>query len=70
MFNILGYNIDDFDSTFIASLESFGSDRGIVAHSSVKGTTLMYDKETEFTRIDNILIGIEEFQNALLEKAN
>lgn len=70
MFNILGYNIDDFDSTFIASLESFGSDRGIVAHSSVKGTTLMYDKDTEFARIDNILIGIEEFQNVLLEKAN
>lgn len=70
LFGPLGYDIDDFDSSFISTLNTFGSDRGRIAHTSAKQTSSMYDKETEYNRIDDIIKGLEDFQNVLLSKAN
>lgn len=69
IFEPLGYCIDDFDSVFIATLDSFGRDRGEVAHSSAK-TSSMYDKITEINRIDNIVRDFLDFQEVLLKKSN
>lgn len=70
IFKPLGYDTDDFDSAFIATIESFGTDRGLVAHTSAKSTTSMYDQATEINRIDTILQGILDFQEDLLKKTN
>lgn len=70
IFGPLGYKIDEFDSAFIGTLNSFGTDRGKIAHTSAKQTSTMYDKNTEFTRIDDIINGLEDFQNVLLSKSN
>ena len=69
LFVPLGYYIDDFDSAFIATLDSFGNDRGAVAHSSAK-TSTMYDKATEIRRIDSIIRDFQDFQEVLLTKTN
>lgn len=65
----LGYCIDDFDSTFIATLDSLGQDRGEVAHSSAR-TSTMYDKATEISRIDGIIRDFLAFQEVLLSKSD
>ena len=69
LFDPLGYKLGDFDSTFIANLDSFGYTRGEVAHSSAR-TSTMYDKYTEIARIDSIVSGFQDFQEVLLSKAN
>lgn len=69
MFYPLGYLNDDFDSAFIGTLNSFGSDRGKVAHTTGR-TTVVYDKKTEFDRIDYIVSGLHDFQEVLINKAN
>lgn len=69
IFTPLGYEINDFDSVFISTLDSFGSDRGVVAHTSAK-TSSMYDKATEVKRIEDIVSGLSDFQDKLLDIAN
>ena len=69
LFCPLGYKIDDFDASFIATLDSFGTDRGKVAHSAAR-TSYMYDKQTEYERIDSIVTGIRDFQEILVLKVN
>lgn len=69
IFEPLGYCMDDFDNVFIATLDSFGHDRGEVAHSSAK-TSTMYDKATEINRIDGIVRDFHDFQDALLLKSS
>ena len=69
IFEPLGYCISDFDSVFIATLDSFGCDRGEVAHSSAQ-TSTMYDKATETSRIDGIIRDFYDFQEVLLSKSN
>lgn len=68
IFEPLGYRIGDFDSAFIATLDSFGRDRGEVAHSAAK-TSTMYDKSTEIRRIDGIVRDFCDFQEVLLSKS-
>lgn len=68
IFEPLGYYMEYFDSAFIATLDSFGCDRGEVAHSAAKTTTL-YDKVTEISRIDSILHNFYNFQEVLLNKS-
>lgn len=70
MFGPLGYSIDQFDSIFIANLNSFGTIRGEVAHTSAITTTSIYDKITEEQRIDDILNGFRDFQEEILRNAN
>ena len=69
VFEPLGYCIGDFDSAFIATLDSFGRDRGEVAHSAAK-TSTMYDKSTEIRRIDGIVRDFCDFQEVLLSKSS
>lgn len=69
IFEPLGYCLSNFDSAFIATLDSFGRDRGEVAHSTAK-TSTMYDKSTEINRIDGIVRDFLDFQEVLLSKSN
>ena len=72
IFDVIGYSINDFDTGFISDLNSFGHDRGAVAHTSAtaKSISVLYDLPTEQQRIGRILDGIRDFQNVLLEKVN
>ena len=69
IFEPLGYCLDDFDSAFIATLDSFGIDRGRVAHTAAQTSTI-YDKTTEMNRIDGIVHDFLDFQEVLLSKSN
>ena len=68
LFGPLGYKIDDFDASFISTLSSFGALRGETAHTSANKTQQSLDQNTEITRINSILLGIEEFENVLNSK--
>ena len=70
LFKPLGYSLDQFDSIFIANLNSFGFDRGEVAHTSAISTTTIYDKYTVECKIDDILNGLSDFQEEILKHAN
>lgn len=65
LYNPLGYRIEDFDQTFVNDLESFGSQRGEVAHSSSLSMRQMLDFNTEKQKIERILSAIKEFQDTL-----
>lgn len=69
LFYPLGYMNDDFDSAFLATLDSFGADRGRVAHTTGR-TSTVYDKQTEFDRVDYIITSLHDFQEVLITKAN
>ncbi len=62
LFEPLGYTLDDLDPTFISTLESFASLRGAAAHSSAQRTQQPLDFITEKNRIENIVIGISDFE--------
>ena len=68
LFGPLGYKIDDFDSSFISTLSSFGALRGETAHTSANKTQQTLDQNTELTRIRDLLVGIESFENVLNSK--
>jgi len=59
----IGFEEDQFDSTWILTMDSFGSFRGHIAHSS-HGVQSQIDMRTERDRINNIIIpeikGIDE----------
>ena len=68
LFTPLGYQIDDFDPTFISTLSSFGSSRGETAHTSANKTTQPLDQNTELSRIDNLLENIMDFEEVIFSK--
>lgn len=68
LFGPLGYKIDDFDASFISTLSSFGALRGETAHTSANKTQQPLDQNTELTRIRDLLVGIEAFENVLNSK--
>lgn len=68
LFGPLGYKIDDFDATFISTLSSFGILRGETAHTSANKTQQPLDQNTEINRIDDLLNGIEDFEDVLNSK--
>ncbi|TJX13631.1 hypothetical protein E9840_08520 [Tissierella creatinini] len=68
LFEPLGYYLNDFDSTFLSTLSSFGSLRGEAAHTSVKKTQQLLDKNTEYMRIDNLLSGIADFEDVINQR--
>lgn len=68
LFGPLGYKIDDFDSTFISTLSSFGALRGETAHTSANKTQQPLDQNTELNRIRDLLSGIEDFEDVLNSK--
>lgn len=65
MYEPLGYNINDFDAIFLATLSSYGEMRGEIAHSSTKHTQQSFDKNDEYEKIDEILRGIIQFEEAI-----
>ncbi|MDR2903918.1 MAG: hypothetical protein LBU77_05375 [Clostridiales bacterium] len=65
LFEPLGYKTDDFDSTFISDLSSFGKQRGETAHTSAKKTQQPLDLNTEISLIDRILQQIIDFEGVI-----
>lgn len=61
----LGYDLDDFDAAFLNELDSFGSDRGRIAHSSFSQTQSILDYPTEKEKILRILAELKEFEEKL-----
>lgn len=68
LFGPLGYRTDDFDSTFISTLSSFGALRGETAHMSANKTQQPLDQNTELKRIKDLLKGIADFEDVLNSK--
>ena len=68
LFVPLGYSIDEFDNIFIANISSFGASRGIVAHSNASNTAQQLNFTDEKIKVDNIITGLVQFQNKLIEK--
>ncbi len=63
MFEPLGVYIDSsFDSVFIASLNSFGVERGKIAHASTIGTREVLDKKNKFETVEYLLDQIIIFE--------
>ena len=67
MYKPIGYNIDSFDSVFISDLDTFGSFRGQIAHTSGTRTTILLDYKTESDRVDRIINGIEQFNSDVID---
>ena len=65
LFEPLGYKMDGFDATFLSTLSSFGAMRGETAHTSAKKVQQSLDKNTEMSRVDDILKGALEFERLL-----
>lgn len=68
LFGPLGYRTDDFDSTFISTLSSFGALRGETAHMSANKTQQPLDQNTELKRIKDLLKGFADFEDVLNSK--
>ena len=69
LFGPLGYDINDFDTFFLSELNTFGSDRGIVAHTSASlQTQQLLNFNEEVIRVNRILSGIKEFQEVIESK--
>ena len=68
----IGIDSDDLDSVLIATLNTFGEQRGLVAHSSVSSyrTNQLPDPANELNRVEQITKGIlqiDELINALIK---
>ncbi len=70
----IGINSDDLDTVFLANMNTFGQDRGIVAHSSAtsyRGVNNLPDPATELNRIKQItdeLIRLDELISDLMNE--
>lgn len=65
----LGYDDDDdFDSSFLAQLDSFGVQRGNIVHSSAKKAKQQLDQSSVYRDIDNILNALEGFERVIISK--
>jgi len=53
----IGFKPSDIDTTWLSTVDSFGSNRGETAHTSYKPTVLV-DPATEKTTVDQILGGL------------
>lgn len=68
----IGVNSDDLDSVFLANMDTFGKDRGVVAHSSAQShrVTNLSDPATELNRIKQIigdLVKLDELISNLMK---
>lgn len=67
----IGVDVDELDSVLLATLNTFGKERGLVAHSSATSyrTTQLPDPANELNRIQQItqgLLQIDKLINALI----
>jgi len=69
LFFPLGYLIDDFDTTFINNLSSFGVSRGLTAHTSA-GSQIQQalNFRDEKSKVQNIVAELVQFKNVLYSK--
>lgn len=65
LFNPLGYKIESFSAEFLANLDTYGAERGQVAHSSASAIQTQLDYQTEVDKINDLVNGLEEFQSNL-----
>jgi hypothetical protein len=68
----IGIDSDDLDSVLLATLDAFGEQRGLVAHSSATSyrTNQLPDPANELNRVEQItqgLLQIDELINALIK---
>lgn len=63
LFLPIGVDESNFDVTWLAALDTFGTNRGAAAHSS--WVTYSIDPKTELALAEEILKGLKEFDEAL-----
>lgn len=61
LFGCLGINMREFDSTWIATLNTFGSSRGVIAHTSAVAQNPINISET-IREVELIVTGVEAFE--------
>lgn len=65
IYSPLGYSNDNFDQNFLNELDSFGFERGKIAHTSSARTKNTLDFKTEKEKIIRVLDGIGDFEKSL-----
>jgi hypothetical protein len=60
----LGLNPADIDPTWVNTLDTFGSNRGQVAHTSIK-TQQQIDPQNELKTMEQILMGLEKLDDLI-----
>ena len=65
LFLPIGVLYKDLDSTWLADISSFGSDRGEVAHKSEK-VRQSIDPKMEYDRVKNLLLGLAKLDRMIL----
>jgi hypothetical protein len=65
----IGVHHSALDQTLLNDLNSFGSARGEVAHTSTIGVTTLFDPRTEFDRVVQILGGLSSLDLTLQGQA-
>lgn len=61
----LGIHLNEIDTTFLISIDSFGRDRGEIAHNSIKTQSLI-DPFTKQRDVTNILTEIGKLDNKII----
>jgi hypothetical protein len=63
----LGIALTDLDETWLNNMNSFGGQRGFVAHTSRLGVTNLPDPKTEKDTVDNLLTGLQVLDDLVLK---
>lgn len=61
----LGIRIDDIDNDLLIALNNFGSERGLIAHSSRSGAQSLTTPDDALASVDNIMTYIASFDEFL-----
>ena len=61
----LGIHLNEIDTTFLSSMNSFGHDRGEIAHNSIK-TQILIDPFTKEKDVINILKAIKDLDTKII----
>jgi len=67
IFMPLGIDFKELDDIWLNNMDSFGKDRGDVAHQSA-GATHIIDPQTEFANVSALLIGLSDLDKKVLAK--
>ncbi|MEY8198103.1 MAG: HEPN domain-containing protein [Colwellia sp.] len=62
-----GIDIEDLDQTWITNLDTFGKNRGSIAHTSKKKTSTPINPKDEFETITKLLAGLEGLDKIVLK---
>lgn len=67
LFDFIGVSTTTLSPTLIPSLNSFGSDRGQIAHNSRRSVIHVLDPETEYSRVQGLLKDLEPVEEWLVK---